>query len=158
MIEAISAGRTDRIWDWLAAGHAATARDTQGNELIVCCAYYGDVSAIRHLLAHGASLATLGDNFDLNGAAFHGHWQLCQFLTEQGADVLHAMPISQETVLHAALASPRKDAHENVLRVLLAAGADVHARTAAGAETGCFMRDTRTRGGNRAASCGRTVF
>ena len=32
-------------------------------------------------------LATLGPNFELNGAAFHGHWRLCQFLIERGADV-----------------------------------------------------------------------
>jgi hypothetical protein len=47
----------------------------------------GDVSAIKFLLANGASLESLGDNLDLNGAAFHGHWRLCQFLNERGADV-----------------------------------------------------------------------
>jgi len=47
--------------------------------------YYGDVSAMRFLLARGASLDSLGPNLDLNGACFHGHWRLCQLLIEQGA-------------------------------------------------------------------------
>ena len=48
--------------------------------------YYGDVSALRLLLDRGETLASLGRNFDLNGAAFHGHWRLCEFLLESGAD------------------------------------------------------------------------
>ena len=69
--------------------------------MIVWCAYYGDVSAVRFLLAKGESLESLGGNFDLNGAAFHGHWQLCQFLIEKGADVNHPLPDTGETPLHA---------------------------------------------------------
>ena len=42
------------------------------------------------LLDNGESLDTLGENFDLSGAAFHGHWRLCEFLIERGADVNHA--------------------------------------------------------------------
>jgi Ankyrin repeats (3 copies) len=51
------------------------------------CAYFGDVSAIRFLLSHGEALESLGDNLGLNVAAFHGHWRLCEFLLENGADV-----------------------------------------------------------------------
>ncbi len=51
-----------------------------GVSLLQHCAYYGDVSAIRHLLANGASLTALGDDLGLNGACFHGHWRLAQFL------------------------------------------------------------------------------
>lgn len=43
----------------------------------------GDVSAIGFLLSTGESLDSLGPNYDLKGASFHGHWQLCQFLIRE---------------------------------------------------------------------------
>jgi ankyrin repeat protein len=145
-LERLVDGRTDLVFDYLEAGHAATSHDDQGVPLLRWCAYYGDVSAIRFLLAKGESLGSLGDNFDLNGAAFHGHWRLCQFLLESGADPNHALPETGETPLHAALSKdPGPDA-DRVVRVLLAQGADPRRATRPSGETGAFMRDVRTRG------------
>jgi len=104
------------------------------------------VSAIRFLLSHGASLSSLGENFGLNAAAFHGHWRLCEFLIEQGADVSDEESGTGETPLHAALCTPRRPAHDVVVRVLLANGADPNRQTKPSAETGAFMRDCRTKG------------
>ena len=87
IIERIADGRTDLVFDHLASGNAATSTDGGGTRLINWCAYYGDISAIKFLLANGEVIETLGENLDLNGAAFHGHWRLCQFLIEQGSDV-----------------------------------------------------------------------
>jgi len=101
MLDRIRDGRTDLVFDYLAEGHAATSTDRHGRSLIAWCAYHGDVSAIRYLLANGAALESLGENLDLNGAAFHGHWQVCQFLIERGADVNHSLPDTGETPLHA---------------------------------------------------------
>ncbi|MEI9850576.1 MAG: ankyrin repeat domain-containing protein [Sphingomonas sp.] len=98
------------------------------------------------LLASGAALAGLGGNLDLNGAAFHGHWRLCEYLVEQGADPNRPLADTGETPLHAALCRFESLAHEQVVRVLLAAGADPNAATIPGAGTGGFMRDVRTRG------------
>lgn len=145
MIERIADGRTDVVFDHLAAGGDVHATDAGGVSLLQWCAYYGDVSAIRHLLAHGAALAELGEDLGLHGAAFHGHWRLCEFLIEQGADVNRPLPDTGETPLHAATAKANRPAYDLVLRVLLAAGADPHAATKAGAETGDFMRDARTK-------------
>ena len=146
MLERIADGRTDLVFDYLAAGRAATEADSDGTTLLQWCAYYGDVSAIRHLLAHGETLVSLRDNFDLNGAAFHGHWQLCQFLIEQGADVNHPLPDTKETPLHAALCKPNSAVHALVIKVLLAHGANPNCATAHNVETGGFMRDCRTKG------------
>ena len=146
MLERIADGRTDLVFDYLAQGHPATAADARGVSLVQWCAYYGDVSAIRFLLSRGASLDALGENLDLNGAAFHGHWQLCQFLVEHGADVIHSLPDTGETPLHAALCHAGRPAYDLVVRVLLAAGADPNRATRVGVETGAFMRDCRTRG------------
>src|SRR5687768_7798634 len=112
--------------DRITNGQSAHASDSGGVPLIRWCAYYGDVSAVRMLLAHGEALTSLG----LNGAAFHGHWRLCEFLVEQGADVNAADPESGETPLHSALCTTNRAAHDLVVRVLLTngAGAKVDAR------------------------------
>jgi len=144
--ERIADGRTDLVWEHVAAGHPATARADDDVPLVRWCAYYGDVSAMRFLLDHGESLASLGENLGLNGAAFHGHWQLCEFLIEQGADVNRDAEESGETPLHAALCTPLRGAHDLVLRVLLDRGADPTRATKRGASTGAFMRDCRTKG------------
>ena len=146
LLERIVDGRTDLVWDYVAQGHPATALAADGVPLVRWCAYYGDVSAMRFLLDHGESLSSLGENHGLHSAAFHGHWQLCEFLIEQGADVNKDAEDSGETPLHAALCTPRRSAHDLVLRVLLARGADPHRVTKPGATTGAFMRDCRTKG------------
>lgn len=146
MLQRILDGRTDLIFDYLAEGRPATSRDPQGRPLIVWCAYHGDVSAIRFLLANGESLDSLGENYDLNGAAFHGHWQLCQFLIEKGAEVDHALPQTGETPLHAALCKANRSVYDHVIEILLAHGADPNRATKPSAETGGFMRDCRTKG------------
>jgi uncharacterized protein len=145
MLNRIADGRTDLVFDYV-SGVGKPDAETGGASLLRWCAYYGDVSAIRYLLSHGAVLESLGENLDLNGAAFHGHWQLCQFLIEHGADVNHPLPDTGETPLHAALCKANRPAYDLVLRVLLASGADPNRATRAGAETGGFMRDCRTRG------------
>jgi hypothetical protein len=45
MLDRISDGRTDLVFDYLAQGGAATATDPDAVALIKWCAYYGDVSA-----------------------------------------------------------------------------------------------------------------
>lgn len=144
MIDKIADGRTDLVFEYLAAGHGADSADKDGVSLIKWCAYYGDVSAIKYLLFKGESLSSLGENFDLNGAAFHGHWRLSQFLMEQGADANHALSDTGETPLHAALVS-NSTAHHNVVKVLIASGANPNSTTKPAVETGAFMRDCRTK-------------
>jgi ankyrin repeat protein len=146
LIEKLVGGRTDLVFDLAEQNCPADYKDENGVSLLQHCAYFGDVSAIRFLLAHGASLHLLGDNFDLNGAAFHGHWRLCQFLLEQGANVNRPLPESGETPLHAALCKTDRVVYDRVLKVLLSHGANPNIATKVGGETGGFMRDVRTRG------------
>ena len=144
MLERIAEGRTDLVFEYVAQGHPASSKTSDGTLLIQWCAYYGDVSAIRFLLANGESLRSLGDDLGLNGAAFHSHWRLCQFLLENGADTNVREAETGETPLHAALSSHRPAQHW-VVKVLLEAGADPNVATKNGGETGAFMRDCRTR-------------
>ena len=144
MLEKIVDGRTDLVFEYLAEGHAADAKDSGGASLIQWCAYYGDVSAIKYLLAKGESRSALAG--ELNAAAFHGHWRLTQFLVEIGEDVNQAQPDTGETPLHAALCKS-SPSHDRVVKILLANGANPNASTYPGIRTGSFMRDARTRGG-----------
>lgn len=146
LLARIADGRTDLVFDLIAAGESATLQDSHGVSLMQHCAYYGDVSAIRFLLTHGATLDALGADLGLADACFHGHWRLAQFLLENGADVNRADPATGETPLHAALCTTERLAHNRVLQVLLAHRADPNRATRPGAETGAFMRDVRTRG------------
>jgi ankyrin repeat protein len=146
LLERIAGGRTDLVWDVVAGGFPATGTTADGTRLVQWCAYYGDVSAIRFLLSRGESLAALGANLDLNGAAFHGHWRLCEFLIEQGADTNAALEDTGETPLHAAMCTPNREAHDIVVQVLLAHGADPNRATKPSMKTGSFMRDCRTKG------------
>jgi ankyrin repeat protein len=146
MLDRIADGRTDFVFDYLAQGHASDSVDGGGVSLIQWCSYHGDVSAVRYLVSRGVSLDTLGPNFGLHAAAFHGHWQLCEFLIEHGADVNQPLPDTGETPLHSALCKADDPAYNLVLKVLLAKGADPNRATKAGAETDAFMRDCRTKG------------
>ncbi len=138
-------GRTDLVFEYVAGGSSATSNDENGVSLIQWCVYYGDVSAIKFLLANGETLRSLGINLELNAAAFHGHWRLCQFLVEQGADVNKPLPDTAETPLHAALCTTNRLAHDLVIKVLLSNGANANCVTKPSVETGCFMRDCRTK-------------
>lgn len=146
LIDKIANGRTDLVLDLVAAGGSASSTDSTGTPIIRWCAYYGDVSSLRFLLGHGESLHRLGDDFGLNAAAFHGHWQLCQFLLENGASAASALLDTGETPLHSALCSADRVKYDPVVQVLLSFGADPNAVTLADKETGSFMRDCRTKG------------
>jgi len=153
----IGTGRTDLVFDFVDEDHPATSTDANGNSLVSWCAYYGDVSAIRFLVSKGEKLASLGPNLGLDGASFHGHWRLCEFLIESGADVNYPDPNTGETPLHAALCTTERPGCFLAVKVLLVAGADPNRSTKPGMETGSFMRDCRTKGEtalHRAAASG----
>jgi ankyrin repeat protein len=142
----LAEGRTELVFDLLETGLPANYEDDNGISLMGQCAYYGDVSAIRFLLSHGASLTSLGDDLGIGGASYHGHWRLCQFVLERGANANWADVDTGETPLHNALAKTDRVIYDRVLAVLLAHGANPNVETKPGVETGAFMRDCRTKG------------
>jgi ankyrin repeat protein len=146
LLHQLEEGRTELVFDLLAAGVAADFKDAHNVALIRHCAYYGDVSAIRFLLSHGETLESLGPNLDLGTVAYHGHWRLCLFLLEQGASANVADLKTGETPLHNATAKTDRLTYDRVVQILLAHGADPNAATIPGVETGAFMRDCRTKG------------
>ena len=146
MFDRIAAGRTDLVFDCVGAGMPVTSKDEMGVSLLQWCSYYGDVSAIKFLIAKGESVHSLGKYYGLSTAAFHGHSRLCEYLIEQGADVNEASSETAETPLHAAVCTGNQKAHEAVVAVLLANGANPNCATKPSVETDHFMRDCRTKG------------
>lgn len=145
ILSRITNGRTDLVFDFLSEGNPANSTADGEVSLIKWCAYYGDVSAIKFLLINGETLESLGDNYDLNGAVFHGHARLCEYLIEQGADVNWPMPETGETPLHSSLCKADRTSHDEVLQILLAHGANPNCFTKPSVATDAFMRDIRTR-------------
>ena len=146
ILDEIMNGRTEMVFEYLAAGNPANSRDGDGVSLLQWCAYYGDVSAMKHLLANGAAIESLGENLGLDAASFHGHWQLCKFLIERGADVNRSDKDTGESPLHATLCTSERMRRNLVMKVLLAHGANPNCFTKPNVETGGFMRDCRTKG------------
>lgn len=146
IFDQIADGRTDLVFDYIAAGHAATSKDKDGVSLLQWCSYHGDVSGIKFLLSYGESLQSLGRYYGLTTAAFHGHARLCQYLMEQGADVNETAPDTGESPLHAALCTTNRQTHDAVVSVLLANGANPNCLTKPSVVTDHFMRDCRTKG------------
>lgn len=142
----IERGRTDLVLALLEEETADAMILESGVAWMNWVAYYGDVSALRLLVGRGLALDALGANFGLDAAAFHGHWQLCEYLIELGARPGFAAPDTGETALHSALTNENRERYDLVVKVLLAAGADPNAPTNPGVPTGSFMRDARTRG------------
>jgi uncharacterized protein len=141
ILRRVENGRTDLVYEL-----SADVLRQHGADLLGWSAYFGDVTACRILLGAGQALDALGADRGLNGAAFHGHWQLCEFLLENGASVRFVDPITGETPLHSALTNEDRLRYDLVVQVLLRAGADPNTATNPGAPTGAFMRDARTRG------------
>ena len=146
LLRRVENGRTDLIQEVLSSADGPAALQAQGTQLLRWCSYFGDVTACRLLLCHGHSLTALGPDLGLNAAAFHGHWQLCEFLLENGSEAGYADAFNGETPLHSALTNEDRLRYDLVVEVLLHAGANPNAATTPGAETGSFMRDARTRG------------
>lgn len=145
IIQEITNGKTGLVVEFVEAGHSPHTRDARGVSLMQWCAYYGDVNAIQYLMSKGVPLSELGDNNDLNGAVFHGYYQLSRFLLEQGADPNHPLADTGETPLHSVLTKADRPVNAEIVALLLAHGANPNAKTNAGIETGAFMRDVRTR-------------
>jgi len=146
LFDEIADGRSDLVFEFLAKGNSGNAVDKDGVSLLQHCAYYGDVSAIKFLLNNGATLEPLGKNLGLMNACFHGHWRLCKFLIERGADVNLADEHTGETALHSVLCTANRLRHNLVLKVLLSHRANPNCATKKNVETGGFMRDCRTKG------------
>jgi uncharacterized protein len=146
IIDRISRGRTDLVFDLLALPDCKTILNEGEVKPLQWFVYYNDTTALKAILANGGDLSSLNLNQELGNAAFFGHWKVVDFLIRHGADVNFAQPDNGETALHSSLSKAGRPYYFYVVKLLIENGADVNAKTISGKETGAFMRDVRTKG------------
>lgn len=146
LVDRISRGRTDLVFELLGRPDRNVLLAAGPVTVLQWFVYYNDVTALRAVLAAGETLGPIDLDRELGNAAFFGHWKVCDFLIENGANPRYADPETGETPLHGALAKAGRPYYLYVVRLLVERGADVNARTIPGVETGAFMRDVRTKG------------
>ena len=146
IISHISRGRTDLIFEFLKLPDWQELLYNGPVQLIQWLVYFNDTTAIKAILEAGGNLDIIDLNGELGNAAFFGHWKICNFLIQQGADVNAHIDITAETPLHNALSKAGRPYYRYVVQLLLEKGAKPNVQTIPGIETGAFMRDIRTCG------------
>lgn len=146
MLARISRGRTDLVFDLLQLSDWRAVLLEGPIQVMKWFVYYNDVTAMKAVLKAGGDLSSIDLDEELGNAAFFGHWKMCDFLIDHGANVNAANARTGETALHNALAKAGRPYFHYVVRLLVEHGADVNAPTTPGVETGAFMRDVRTQG------------
>ncbi len=146
MLTLISRGRTDYILDLLHEPNWKSIVEEGPVKPLQWLVYYNDLTGLKAVMKAGGNLDSINLNNELGNAAFFGHWKICDFLINHGADVNAHVDKSNETPLHNALAKAGCPFYYYVVKQLVEKGADVNAKTMAGIETGAFLRDVRTKG------------
>jgi ankyrin repeat protein len=146
LLDLISRGRTDLVFDLLALPDWRDILGQGENRTLQWFVYYDDTTALKAVLSAGGDLSSIDLDRELGHAAFFGHWKVADFLISHGANVNYALPETGETPLHSALCKAGRPYFLNVIRVLVENGAEVNAQTIPNKETGAFMRDVRTKG------------
>ncbi len=146
ILNRISRGRTDLIFELMKKSNWKSLLSEGVVKPLQWLVYYDDTTALRAVLEQGGTLDSIDLNSELGNAAFFGHWKVCDFLINAGADVNALVDVTNETPLHNALAKAGRPYYFYTVRLLVDKGANVNAKTITGKETGAFMRDVRTRG------------
>jgi uncharacterized protein len=146
ILDRISRGRTDLVFELLSLPEWRAVISEGEVTPLQWFIYYGDVTAIKAVLAAGGDLTGIDLDRELGNAAFFGHWKVADLLIMHGADVNAALPDTGETPLHSALCKAGRPHYLSVIKVLVENGAEINAKTTPGVETGAFMRDVRTKG------------
>lgn len=146
VIEKISKGRSDFVFEFLRLPDWRELLNEGGVKPLQWFIYYNDTTALKAILEAGGDLSSIDLNQELGNASFFGHWKVVDFLIKHGANVNHADPGTGETALHSSLAKAGRPYYLFTIKLLLENGADPNAKTIPGKETGAFMRDVRTKG------------
>lgn len=146
IIELISRGRTDFIIELMKKPNWKKLLNNGRIKPLQWLVYYNDVTGLRNVVEQGGTLESININDELGNAAFFGHWKVCDYLINRGADVNYHVDKTNETPLHNALTKAGRPYYFYVVQLLVEKGANVNAKTIPGIETGAFMRDVRTKG------------
>lgn len=146
ILEYISRGRTDFIFELMKQPQWKEYLQQGVIKPLQWLVYYNDTTGLKAVVDKGGNLDSIDVNTELGNAAFFGHWKVCDFLIQNGADVNYKVDKTHETPLHNALSKAGRPYYFYVVKLLVEKGADVNAKTVPGIETEAFMRDVRTKG------------
>ncbi len=146
LLDSISRGRTDYLINLMRLENWREILNRGRIKPLQWLVYYNDTTGLRAVMEAGGTLDSINLNDELGNAAFFGHWKVCDFLINQGADPTTKSNGTHETPLHNALVKAGRPYYFYTVRLLIEKGAEVNARTIPGHDTGAFMRDVRTRG------------
>ena len=146
LFEMISEGRTDLVFDLVEQQDWDPSHRQVPVYLHSWLNYYNDVTALKFIMQSGCVLSQKELDDELLNAAFFGHWKVCDYLLELGANVRVVMEDNDETPLHSALCKAGRPHFIHTVKLLLEHGADPNAKTIPNKSTAAFMRDVRTKG------------
>lgn len=146
VLELIGRGRTDYIVELMKMKNWKDVLNQGTVKPLQWLVYYNDVTGLKAVIENGGTLESININDELGNAAFFGHWKVCDFLINRGADINYNVDKTNETPLHNAISKAGRPYYFYVVKLLVEKGANINAKTISGIETGAFMRDVRTKG------------
>ena len=118
-----------------------------GTTAVFSAAWEGNITALELYHSLGANITFEQTNLLCN-AAFNGKVDSVKWLLEKGEKADFTFANTGENALHYTICKTSEmQERTEIVKLLIAAGADVNKRTIEGSEEGlCFMRDVRLRG------------
>ena len=135
--------------------------DAWGNFAMFTAAWEGNTKALDLFYNLGAKISFDDANLLCN-AAFNGKVESVKWLLDKGENAKFTFPNTGENALHYTISKTSEmDERTKLVKVLIAAGADVNKKTIVGEPTLCFMRDAYLKGEtplHRAAAYGNVAI
>ena len=146
MLAAASNGDLADVERLVSLGADINYTDQWGNFAMFTAAWEGNIAALDLFHKLGAK-TTFEDANLLCNAAYNGKGKSVKWFLDKGEDANFSFAETGENALHYTI-SKTSEMHEReeIVRILIAAGIDVHKTTHPGVSTLCFMRDAYLKG------------
>ena len=146
MLTAASKGDLATVKELVARGANINYTDRWGNCAMFAAAWEGNVQALDLFCNLGAKISFDDCNLLCN-AAFNGKVDSVKWLLDKGEDANFTFTSTGENALHYTICKMSEiDERTEIVKILIASGADVNKKTLAGKTTLCFMRDAYLKG------------
>jgi ankyrin repeat protein len=147
MLSAALSGDLATVESLVSKGADINFMNPWGTTAVFSAAWEGNIEALDLFYSLGANITFEQTNLLCN-AAFNGKVTSVKWLLEKGEKADFSFANTGENALHYTICKTSEmEERTEIVRLLIAAGADVNKKTIAGSEDGlCFMRDVRLRG------------
>ena len=146
MLTAALNGDLTTLEQLVAEGANLNYIDAWGNSAIFAAAWEGNTTALELFYNLGAKISFDDCNLLCN-AAFNGKVDSVKWLLDKGESAKFSFTNTGENALHYVISKTSEmEERTQLVKVLIAAGADVNKKTIVGRSTLCFMRDAYLKG------------